>query len=190
MPKIILASASPRRQELLKQIKIHHQVQIVDIDETPKIHENPAEYVQRLAFEKALACKEKFNPKLPILAADTTVVCNNKIMGKPENENDAYEMLHTLSDKTHQVFTAISLFGKSQHFALSVTEVTFKPLTDAQIHAYWQSNEPIGKAGSYAIQGIASAFIEKINGSFSGVMGLPLCETAQLLALEGIEVLA
>lgn len=190
MPKIILASASPRRQELLKQIKIAHQVQIVDIDETPKLNENPVDYVQRLAFEKATACKEKFNPKLPILAADTSVILNNKILGKPENEADAKAMLQKLSGNTHQVFTAIALFGKSQHQALSVTQVTFKTLTDAQIHAYWQSGEPIGKAGSYAIQGIASAFIEKINGSFSGVMGLPLFETAQLLALEGIEVLA
>lgn len=190
MPKIILASASPRRQELLKQIKIHHQVQIIDIDETPKLNENPVDYVQRLAFEKAVACKEKFNPKLPILAADTTVVCNEKIMGKPQNEMDAKTMLQELSGSTHQVFTAIALLGKSQHSALSITQVTFKTLTDAQIHAYWQSGEPIGKAGSYAIQGIASAFIERINGSFSGVMGLPLFETAQLLALEGIEVLA
>ena len=190
MPKIILASASPRRQELLKQIKIAHQVQIVDLDETPKLNETPADYVQRLAFEKALACKEKFAPKLPILAADTSVIFDNQILGKPENENDAKAMLQQLSGNTHQVFTAIALFGKAQHTALSVTEVTFKTLSDAQIHAYWQSGEPLGKAGSYAIQGIASAFIEKINGSFSGVMGLPLFETAQLLALEGIEVLA
>jgi len=190
MPRIILASASPRRQELLKQIKIAHQVQIVEIDETPKPNENPADYVQRLAFEKATACRKKFNPKLPILAADTSVIFNHKILGKPENESDAKAMLQQLSGNTHEVFTAIALFGKSQHTALSITQVTFKTLTDSQIHAYWQSGEPIDKAGSYAIQGIASAFIEKINGSFSGVMGLPLFETAQLLALEGIEVLA
>lgn len=190
MPKIILASASPRRQELLKQIKIHHQVQVVDIDETPKLNESPTDYVQRLAFEKAVACKEKFYPKLPILAADTTVVLNGKIMGKPQDETDAKTMLQALSGNTHHVFTAIALFGKEQHSALSVTEVTFKTLSDAQIHAYWQSGEPLGKAGSYAIQGVASAFIERINGSFSGVMGLPLFETAQLLALEGIEVIS
>jgi septum formation protein len=190
MPKIILASASPRRQELLKQIKIHHQVQIVDIDETPKLNESPADYVQRLAVEKAAACKRNFQPKLPILAADTTVVLNGKIMGKPQDENDAKIMLRELSGNTHQVFTAIALFGQEQHLALSSTEVTFKTLSDAQIHAYWQTGEPLGKAGSYAIQGIASAFIERINGSFSGVMGLPLFETAQLLALEGIEVIA
>ena len=190
MPKIILASASPRRQELLKQIKIRHHVQVVDIDETPKLNEAPTDYVQRLAFEKAAACQEKFHPKLPILAADTTVVLNGKIMGKPQDENDAKAMLQELSGNTHHVFTAIALFGKKQHSALSITEVTFKKLSDAQIHAYWQSGEPLGKAGSYAIQGVASAFIERINGSFSGVMGLPLFETAQLLALEGIEVIS
>ncbi|MDD5215216.1 MAG: Maf family protein [Methylococcales bacterium] len=190
MPKIILASASPRRQELLKQIKIRHQVHVVDIDETPKLNELPVDYVQRLAFEKAAACQEKFQPELPILAADTTVVLNGKIMGKPQDEADAKAMLQELSGNTHLVFTAIALFGKEQHAALSVTEVTFKTLSDAQIHAYWQSGEPLGKAGSYAIQGVASAFIERINGSFSGVMGLPLFETAQLLALEGIEVIS
>jgi septum formation protein len=190
MPKIILASASPRRQELLKQIKIHHQVQCVDIDEMPKLNELPADYVLRLAIEKAAACKKKFSPKLPILAADTSVIFNNKILGKPKDEADAKAMLSELSGNTHHVFTAIALFGKESHSALSITEVTFKSLTDAQIHAYWQSGEPIDKAGSYAIQGIASAFIERINGSFSGVMGLPLFETTQLLAREGIEVLA
>lgn len=190
MHKIILASASPRRQELLKQIKIHHQVQPIDINETPKFNELPANYVLRLAVEKATACKQQFNPNLPILAADTSVIFNNKILGKPKNEADAKSMLGELSGNTHQVFTAIALFGKELHSALSITEVTFKKLTDAQIHTYWQSGESIDKAGSYAIQGIASVFIERINGSFSGVMGLPLFETAQLLALEGIEVLA
>lgn len=190
MPKIILASASPRRQELLKQINIRHQIQIVDIDETPHSDESPYDYVQRLAIEKATACVQKFHPKLPVLAADTSVVFNGKIMGKPKDENDAFTMLRELSGNTHQVFTAIALFGQKQHAALSITDVTFKTLSDAEIRAYWHSGEPLDKAGSYAIQGVASAFIERINGSFSGVMGLPLFETAQLLALEGIEVIS
>ena len=189
MPQIIIASASPRRQELLNQINVRHFVQIVDIDETPLFNESPTNYVQRLATEKAAACVQKFNPKLPVLAADTTVVLSNQIMGKPQNQNEAFSMLHQLSGNTHQVFTAISLFGNKQHHALSVTEVTFKKLSEAEILAYWQSGEPIDKAGSYAIQGIGSLFIERINGSFSGVMGLPLFETAQLLAQEGIELL-
>jgi septum formation protein len=189
MSQIILASASPRRQELLNQINIGHRVQIIDIDETPLQNELPANYVQRLAAKKATVCVQKFNPKLPVLAADTAVVLNDKIMGKPKNKNDAFAMLRELSGKTHHVFTAIALFGREQHIALSISEVTFKSLSDAEIDAYWQTGEPCDKAGSYAIQGIASIFIERINGSFSGVMGLPLFETAQLLTLEGIEVL-
>ncbi len=190
MPKIILASASPRRQELLNQINVRHLVQIVDIDETPLFNESPTDYVQRLAAEKAAACVQQFNSQLPILAADTTVVLGDHIMGKPQNQNEALAMLRQLSGNTHQVFTAIALFGRIHHHALSVTEVTFKPLSEAEILAYWHSGEPLDKAGSYAIQGVGSLFIERINGSFSGVMGLPLFETAQLLAREGIELLA
>ena len=106
-------------------------------------------------------------------------------MGKPKDENDAITMLRQLSGKTHQVFTAIHLSGRNQHCALNITDVTFKTLSDADIYAYWRSGEPFDKAGSYAIQGQGSLFIERINGSFSGVMGLPLFETAQLLAREG-----
>ncbi len=189
MPQIILASASPRRRELLNQIKIRHRVQTTEIDETPLQFESPSAYVQRLAIEKAAACAKQFKPQLPILAADTAVVLNEKIMGKPVDENDALAMLRELSGKTHQVFTAIALHGRKHHTAISVTDVTFKTLSDSEIHAYWQTGEPCDKAGSYAIQGQGSLFIEHINGSFSGVMGLPLFETAQLLALEGIELL-
>jgi septum formation protein len=189
MPQIILASASPRRRELLNQIHVRHIIHVVDIDETPFSNESPENYVQRLALEKALACRQKFNPNLPILAADTTVVLANQIMGKPQNADDAFTMLNQLSGKTHQVFTAIALLGKHQNVVMSVTEVTFKTLTQNEIAVYWQSGEPLDKAGSYAIQGKGSLFIERINGSFSGVMGLPLFETAQLLALEGIVLL-
>lgn len=189
MPQIILASASPRRRELLNQINVRHLVQTVDIDETPFQNESPENYVQRLALEKAFACREKFNPSLPILAADTSVVLGNQIMGKPRNETDAFTMLSQLSGKTHYVFTAIALLGNHQNIVISATEVTFKTLTENEIVAYWQSGEPLDKAGSYAIQGKGSLFIERINGSFSGVMGLPLFETAQLLATEGIVLL-
>lgn len=189
MAKIILASASPRRRELLNQINVQCIVQSVDLDETPLPNETPANYVQRLALEKALACREKFNPELPILAADTSVILGKKIMGKPQNEADGLEMLRQISGKTHHVFTAIALIGKKQQTALSVTEVEFKTLSEKEILAYWQSGEPLDKAGSYAIQSKGSVFISKINGSFSGVMGLPLFETAQLFAAEGIEIL-
>ncbi|MEY2666575.1 MAG: hypothetical protein RLZZ384_746 [Pseudomonadota bacterium] len=190
MPKIVLASASPRRRELLAQIQVSHLVHIAEIDETPLPNERPEQYVQRLAIEKAAACIQKFNPHLPVLAADTAVVLDGRIMGKPQDKNDAMTMLRDLSGKTHHVFTAIALQGKKTHHALSVTQVTFKTLLEAEIQAYWQSHEPLDKAGSYAIQGQGSIFIERINGSFSGVMGLPLFETAQLLRLEGIELLA
>jgi septum formation protein len=189
MPKIVLASASPRRRELLEQIHVPHIVHIADIDETPLLNEIPEDYVQRLATQKAAACIEKFNPHIPVLAADTAVVLEGKIMGKPQNKEDALAMLRDLSGKTHHVFTAIALQGKKAHSALSVTQVTFKILLEDEIQAYWHSSEPLDKAGSYAIQGQGSVFIERINGSFSGVMGLPLFETAQLLRLEGIELL-
>ncbi|MEI7840239.1 MAG: Maf family protein [Methylococcaceae bacterium] len=189
MPQIILASASPRRHELLNQINVRHFVQTVEIDETPFFNEAPTNYVQRLATEKAAACVQKFNPKIPVLAADTAVVLGDKIMGKPTNENDALTMLRLLSGRTHQVFTAIALVGRDNHAAISITDVTFKNLSETELRAYWRSGEPLDKAGSYAIQGQGSLFIEHINGSFSGVMGLPLFETAQLLAREGIELL-
>ena len=190
MPKIVLASASPRRRELLEQIHVSHIVHIADIDETPLLNESPESYVQRLADQKAVACIQKFNPQLPVLAADTVVVLDGKIMGKPNDKEDALAMLRELSGKTHHVFTAIALKGKKAHSALSVTQVTFRALLEHEIQAYCNSSEPLDKAGSYAIQGQGSLFIERINGSFSGVMGLPLFETAQLLRLEGIELLA
>lgn len=189
MPKIILASASPRRRELLNQIHVEHIVQSVDLDETPLLNESAEDYVRRLALEKAIVCRNTFNPELPILAADTTVVLDKKIMGKPQNEAEGLAMLRRLSGKTHQVFTAVTLLGKEQHRALSVTDVVFKTLSEKEIVAYWQSGEPLDKAGSYAIQGKGSLFIVRINGSFSGVMGLPLFETSQLLIAEGIELL-
>ncbi len=190
MPKIVLASASPRRRELLEQIHVPHIIHIAEIDETLHLNETATHYVQRLAIEKAATCMQKFNPSLPILSADTAVVLEGKIMGKPKNKDDALAMLGDLSGKTHHVFTAIVLQGKQVHSALSVTQVTFRALVDHEIEAYWHSGEPIDKAGSYAIQGQGSIFIERIEGSFSGVMGLPLFETAQLLRLEGIELMA
>jgi septum formation protein len=188
-PQLILASASPRRSELLKQIGIRHEICSVHIDETPLSAEAPLAYVKRLAAEKSAACLNRFSPALPILSADTTVVCDGLIMGKPENMQQAIAMLGKLSGRTHQVFTAISLLGEQHWQAVSISEVTFRPVTQAEMIAYWNTGEPGDKAGSYAIQGKASIFIEKINGSFSGVMGLPLYETAQLLALQGIKTI-
>ena len=180
---IILASASPRRRELLEQIAVSYSVHTVDIDETPLSNELPLAYVQRLAAEKSAVCLAVLNTDKPILAADTTVVLGDVIMGKPKHKEDALAMLSLLSGKTHQVYSAISLRGREHYQAVSITDVTFKNLTEQEILDYWHTGEPLDKAGAYAIQGKASVFVTNINGSFSGVMGLPLYETAQLLEL-------
>jgi len=185
---IILASASPRRRELLEQINVRYSVCAVDIDETPLTNELPLAYVQRLAAEKSAACLAKLQSNKPILAADTAVVLGDVIMGKPKNKEDALTMLRLLSGKTHQVYSAISLRGLTHSQAVSITEVTFKDLTEQEILDYWHSGEPQDKAGAYAIQGKGSVFVSAINGSFSGVVGLPLFETAQLLMQHGIKI--
>lgn len=188
--QLILASASPRRKELLAQLGIQCFVKAVDIDETPHPKESPLDYVQRVAAEKSAACLAVYDGNLPMLAADTSVVLNNQIMGKPENQQHAQEMLLQLSGTTHQVYSAISLRKNLEHWeACNITDVTFRKLSLAEIAAYWETGEPCDKAGGYAIQGLGSIFIEKITGSFSGVMGLPLFETAQLLAQQGIKIL-
>ena len=185
--QIILASASPRRKELLDQIKVIYKVYPVDLDETPLPNETPLDYVQRLAAEKSAACKAKLNTEIPVLAADTAVYWEGVIMGKPKNQADCLAMLMQLSGKTHQVYSAISLRGREHTQAVSITEVTFRCLTEREILDYWHSGEPVDKAGSYAIQGIGGVFVESIKGSFSGVVGLPLFETAELLSKQGIE---
>lgn len=188
-PQIVLASASPRRRELLNQIGIRHVVQAVDIDETPLPHESPLVYVERVAAEKSALCRSLRADGLPVLAADTSVVCDGHILGKPEDLEHAIDMLQRLSGREHQVYTAVSLRGDRHWEAVSVSEVRFRALSRDEIVAYWHTGEPCDKAGGYAIQGLASIFIESITGSFSGVMGLPLFETAQLLAKQGISVI-
>ena len=195
--QIILASVSPRRKELLAQINITAIVHSVDLDETPLPNEKPLAYVQRLAAEKSALCVATLSTKstaimtanMPILAADTAVVLDDLIMGKPKNKADGIEMLTRLSGRTHQVYTAISLRGIQHWQAVSITEVTFKNLTVAEILAYWQTGEAADKAGAYAIQGLGCSFVKSITGSYSGVMGLPLFETAELLAKQGIHSL-
>ncbi|MEY3808698.1 MAG: hypothetical protein RI893_1674 [Pseudomonadota bacterium] len=184
--QIILASASPRRRELLDQIKVSYRVHPVDLDETPLANESPLDYVQRLAAEKSAACMTLLGDSLPVLAADTAVVLGDLIMGKPKDKADALSMLRQLSGKTHQVYSAISLRGREHYQAISITEVTFRSLTEHEISAYWHSGEPADKAGSYAIQGRGGVFVASINGSFSGVVGLPLFETAELLSRLGL----
>ena len=186
MAQLILASASPRRKELLDQIGVSYIVHAVDIDETPLPLEQPQAYVQRIAAAKSDVCLALRNDNLPVLAADTTVVLGQTIMGKPKNQDDAVNMLGQLSGSTHQVYTAVSLRGREHWQVLNITEVTFKTLAIEEILAYWQTGEPQDKAGSYAIQGLGAVFVEQIKGSFSRVVGLPLFETSQLLLKQGI----
>ncbi len=190
MAQIILASNSPRRQELLQQIGVAYRVYPVALDETPRAQEQPMLYVQRIAAEKSALAQSLSQTPLPILAADTSVVLGTEIFGKPDNQQHALAMLQKLSAQTHQVYSALSLRTADQHWqALSITEVTFKALSLAEIEAYWQTGEPLDKAGGYAIQGLASIFVATIKGSYSGVMGLPLFETAQLLEKIGINII-
>ena len=186
--QIILASASPRRKELLDQIKVIYRVHPVDLDETPLPNEAPLDYVQRLAAEKSAACLAQLNTETPVLAADTAVVLGCVIMGKPKDQADALAMLTQLSGKTHQVYSAISLRGREHSQAVSITDVTFRRLTEREILDYWNTGEPLDKAGSYAIQGMGGMFVKSIKGSFSGVVGLPMFETAELLSKQGIEL--
>jgi septum formation protein len=187
--RIVLASASPRRKSLLEQINIQAVIRPVDLDETPIAGETPLAYVQRIALEKAIICASVSQEKLPVLAADTAVVHADEIFGKPLNQAEGVRMLKRLSGRTHKVYSAVCLLGKAQRVAVSITKVTFRPITEQEIFCYWQTGEPADKAGGYAIQGMAAAFIKTITGSYSGVMGLPLFETADLLAKEGINLL-
>ena len=183
--QIILASQSPRRIALLKQMGIACLVMPADIDETALSGESPADYVLRLAEQKALAIVTKLareHTNLPVLAADTTVALGNEIFGKPDNDVDTFNMLKKLSGCTHQVHTAIALaFNGKCETALNTTQVTMMLLTDAMISAYIATNEHSDKAGSYAIQGLAGNWVVRIEGSYTGVMGLPVHETAMFL---------
>ena len=188
---IYLASQSPRRAELLRQIGVTFEQLVGEIDETPGSGEMPADYVLRMAREKADAGWQKIvasGMKIrPLLASDTTVVYQDKILGKPDNEHDARRILALLSGNTHQVMTAVAITdGQQFRTELSVTDVVFKELSDQLIEDYIASGEPADKAGAYGIQGYGAVLVAGISGSYSGVVGLPLMETAQLLADFGL----
>lgn len=185
---ILLASASPRRRELLAQIGVRHAVRPADVDETPRPGEPPAVYVGRVAAAKADAVWAS-SCGTPVLAADTSVVLGAELFGKPADQNEGLRMLRALSGRTHEVLTAVAI--RSEHglaAALSVSDVTFRALDEDECLRYWQTGEPLGKAGGYAIQGLAATFITRLAGSYSGVMGLPLAETATLLADAGVRI--
>jgi len=200
--RIYLASRSPRRRELLKQIGVSFESLLVredlrrgvDVDETPLPDESPGIYVLRIARAKAAIALQQIAqrvlPQRPVLAADTTIVFDDRIIGKPDDEKHAARILRALSGREHQVLTAVALALKDQvETQISVSSVWFRELTDAEIRFYIASGEALDKAGAYAIQGRAAAFVTRIEGSYSGIMGLPLAETADLLQRFNIPVL-
>jgi len=187
--QIYLASASPRRRELLAQIGVTFQTLAVDVDETRHPQETAERYVLRLALDKARVGRAQLTgaDRHPVLGADTAVVINGDILGKPQDRDDGIAMLQRLSGVTHHVYTGVALVGEHETTRLNVTAVTFRPLSLEECVSYWQTGEPADKAGAYAVQGRGAVFIERLEGSYSGVMGLPLFETADLLKEAGIE---
>lgn len=196
---IYLASQSPRRRQLLAQIGIEHELLLPDADEDAEAleavrgHETPLAYAERVALLKLAAARRRHArralPPAPILAADTTVAIGRRILGKPGDADDASTMLSALSARTHRVITAIALWSGARTLrATNVSHVRFAKLSRLDIERYVASGEPFGKAGAYAIQSAAAAWIEHIDGSHSGIMGLPLFETARLLGRAGIRV--
>jgi len=190
-PDIYLASASPRRAELLEQIGVTFIVLNVNVDERHRPGETPVDYVTRLALAKARAGQALLdaNDPCPVLGADTTVVAADRIMGKPRDMEDAVAMLLELSGRTHQVISAVALAGATAAVRVSSSDVKFRTLSAAECQAYWETGEPQDKAGGYAIQGRAAQFVERLEGSYSGVMGLPLYETALLFKEFKINIL-
>ncbi|RMQ96845.1 Maf-like protein [Pseudomonas savastanoi pv. glycinea] len=188
MPPLFLASGSPRRRELLTQIGVRFTVLSAQIDETPHSEETPTAYVERLARGKAQAGLALLTDDQGcVLGADTAVVLDGHILGKPLDEADAQSMLTALSGREHEVLTAIALVNQQRCETRVVSSrVRFRSISTAEIQTYWASGEPQDKAGSYAIQGLAAIFVEGLHGSYSAVVGLPLCETAELLSRFGI----
>lgn len=187
-PDFYLASKSPRRQELLRQLHYRFEIAPADIPEQPQPGETPERYAQRVALEKAHAAQRLAPRTLPLLGADTDVVLDGRILGKPRDRGDALAMLAALSGRTHEVYSAVAIVhGAREAVTLSVTRVDFGEIAPAAAIRYWDSGEPADKAGAYGIQGLGAQFVKAIGGSYSGVVGLPLYETVQLLKQFGIE---
>ena len=189
---IILASASPRRQELLRQVGIGFEVLAANLEETRRPDESPAEYVQRVAADKARRVAgllaERGLPPHPVLGADTEVIVEDDVLGKPRDRDHAAQLLRRLSGRTHTVLSALCLvLPVGEYRALSASRVRFAALREVEIENYVASGEADDKAGGYAVQGRAAAFIERIEGSYSGIMGLPLFELTQLLKQAGVQ---
>jgi septum formation protein len=186
-PLLHLASTSPRRREILAALQLEFSVGHVDVDETPQAGETPADMVLRLAVAKAEAGFADAGNL--VLAADTAVVVDGRSLGKPADKHDCLAMLDALSGRSHKVLTGVALRGPDRTTtALSATGVYFREISRDEALAYWQSGEPSDKAGAYAIQGLGGVFVERIEGSYSGVVGLPVFETVNLLREAGLDV--
>ena len=191
---LYLASASPRRKELLESMGLQIECCPADIEELRQTAEKPQKYVERLAIEKTFASLSSFQASeasIPFLGADTVVVCDGDVFEKPRDKSDAIHMWKTMSGRQHQVLTAIAVIGTingelQKHTAISVNKVALKAISSQEMDDYWHSGEPQDKAGAYGIQGRASAWVQSIEGSFSGIMGLPLYETNQALRQFGL----
>lgn len=186
--RILLASASPRRRELLTQLGVSFEVKAADIDESILDGETPRKHVLRLAREKALAGFSRHGGVMPALGSDTIVLLDGEILGKPRTRSEAESMLGRLSGSTHHVYSAVALALDTGEVleTLNITAVTFGEMPDEWIRRYCQTDEPMDKAGAYAVQGGTGQYIRRIEGSYSGVMGLPLFETAELLRQAGL----
>lgn len=182
---LILASASPRRRELLSLLRVPFEVIQADIDERPHPAEPPDRYVARVAGEKAAAVARS-HPTAVVLAADTSVILNGEILGKPRDRDDACAMLRALSGRTHTVLTAVALDGRQRAGRVVETTVRFRALGEREIAWYVDTGEPLDKAGAYAVQGAGGLWVERVDGSPSNVIGLPLAETVELLSAAGL----
>jgi septum formation protein len=192
-PRLVLASGSPRRRELLSRLGVHFTIRVPDVDERPGPAEEPRVYVERLARLKATraATPGRTDPREIVLAADTTVALAGSILGKPTDAADAEVMLRALSGRTHQVHTAIAVTGRrGLTSSVTTTAVTFRPLSPAEISAYVATGDPLDKAGGYGIQGLAGQFVRRIEGDYTAVVGLPMAQTAALLAEAGLVTVA
>ncbi|EKT4456038.1 Maf family protein [Pseudomonas putida] len=187
MTPLYLASGSPRRRELLTQIGVPFIVINAPVDESPLPSESAPAYVERLARAKAAAGLARVDGPAVVLGADTAVVLDGRILGKPENREDALAMLADLSGREHQVLTAVALDdGQRVHSFCVTSKVRFRAISTDEAQRYWASGEPVDKAGGYAVQGLGAVFVTGLSGSYSAVVGLPLCETADLLGQFGI----
>jgi len=187
---LILASQSPRRQQLMAQIGLEFSVMVTDIDETMDASLPPKDEVLRLSIEKAEAAAQSAHKDAIIVAADTIVVLNDRVLGKPRNAEEAVQMLQSLSGNTHRVMTGVTVYkhGVADSF-VEETDVQFRPLSKAEIEAYVATGEPMDKAGAYGVQGTGCLFVSSLNGDYYNVMGLPLCRLCSHLRAAGVEIL-